>query len=79
MAELTEQVRELAAPEPPQVKAARQADLLKRSYEHAVTNMRELGELIQKSNGEALKLLNQRFTEALDEVRGMIEKPTKQG
>ena len=79
MTELTEQVRELAAPEPPQVKAARQADLLKRSYEQAVTNMRELGELIQKSNGEALKLLNQRFTEALDEVRGMMATPGKTG
>lgn len=79
MAELTEQVRELAAPEPPQVKAARQADLLKRSYEQAVTNMRELGELIQKSNGEALTLLNHRFTEALDEVRGIIATSGKQG
>ncbi len=73
MAELTEQVRELASPDTPQAKAARQADLLKRSYERAVSNMRELSDLIQRSNGEALTLLNQRFTEALDEVRGLIE------
>ncbi len=73
MSELSEQVRELASPEPPQAKAARQADLLKRSYERAVANMRELSDLIQRSNGEALTLLNQRFTEALDEVRGLIE------
>ena len=41
----------------PAEEAARQAELLKRSYEHAVNNMRELSDLIQRSNGEALALL----------------------
>ena len=74
MTELTEQVRELAGSDTPQAKAARQAELLKRSYEHAVTNMKELSDLIQKSNAEALALLDKRFREAMDEVRGLIEK-----
>ena len=48
--------------------------MMKSAYEHAVGNMRELADLIQKSNTEALSLLNQRFTEAMDEVKGMVAK-----
>ena len=35
---------------------------------------RELGDLIQRSNSEAMELLNNRFTEALDEVKTLVEK-----
>ncbi len=73
MAEMTEAVKVLAAPDAPQAKAARQADLLKKIYEHAVSNIKELGDLIQKSNAEAIGLLNARFTEALDEVKALAE------
>jgi phasin family protein len=69
MAEMTESMRELASPESPQVKAARQAEMLKAAYERAVAHMRELADLIQRSNGEAIEMLNKRFTEALDEVK----------
>jgi len=75
MTELTEHVRELASSETPQAKAARAAELLKRSYEHAVANIRELSDLIQRSNTEALGLLDHRFKEAMDEVKHLIEKP----
>jgi phasin family protein len=75
MAELSETMRALAAPsEAPQAKAAKQAELLKRAYERAVANTRELGDLIQRSNGEALELLNKRFVEAMDEVKALVEK-----
>jgi phasin family protein len=74
MAELTEHVRELASSDTPQHKAARQAELVKQSYEHAVTNIRELSDLIQRSNGEALELLNKRFKEAMDEIKGLLDK-----
>jgi len=74
MAELTEGMRAIASADAPQAKAAKQAELLKHAYEHAVANMKELGELIQKANAEALGLLSQRFTEALDEVKLLAEK-----
>lgn len=69
MSEMTESMRELASPESPQVKAARQAEMLKAAYERAVAHIRELADLIQRSNGEAIEMLNMRFTEALDEVK----------
>jgi phasin family protein len=74
MAELSDTMRSLATNEAPQAKAARQAELLKAAYERAVANTRELGDLIQRSNGEALGLLNKRFAEAMDEVKTLMEK-----
>ncbi len=41
--------------------------------------MKELADLIQRSNGEALDVLNQRFTEAMDEARQMVEKARNAG
>ena len=74
MSELSEHMRELAAPETPQAKAARQAELVKRSYEHAVANIRDLSDLIQRSNTEALQVLSDRFREAMDEIKGLLDK-----
>ncbi len=74
MTELSEHMRELSTPETPQAKAARQAELVKKSYERAVANIRDLSDLIQRSNGEALTVLSERFKEAMDEVRGLLEK-----
>jgi phasin family protein len=36
--------------------------------------MRELADLIQKSNAEALELLNRRFAEAMEEVKQLAAK-----
>jgi phasin family protein len=74
MAELTDAVRAMSSVEAPQAKAAKQAELLKLAYERAVSNMKELGDLIQQSNAEAVKLLNNRFVEAMDEVKALAEK-----
>jgi phasin family protein len=74
MVELTETMQALAAAEGPQAKAAKQAELLKHGYERAVANMKELSDLIQRSNGEAVGMLNKRFSEAMDEVKALVEK-----
>lgn len=74
MSELSENMRSLASAEAPQAKAAKQADLLKHAYERAVANMREISELIQKSNTEAIGVINHRFTEAMDEVKALVAK-----
>lgn len=77
MAELTEAVRSLSTAEAPQAKAAKQAELLKVAYERSVANIKELSDLIQSSNAEALKLLNHRFTEAMDEIKMLADKSVK--
>jgi phasin family protein len=74
MSDLTEAMRAMATAEPPQAKAAHQAELVKRSYERAVANTKELSDLIQRSNSEAIGLLNKRFAEAMQEVTDVIGK-----
>ena len=74
MAEMTEAMHALAATDAPQAKAAKQAELLKQAYQRAVAHMKELSDLIQQSNSEALALLNKRFVEAMDEVKALAEK-----
>ena len=74
MQEMTDTIRELTSSDSPQQRTARQAELIKQAYERAVAHMRELADLIQRSNGEALGMLNQRFVEAMDEVKGLAEK-----
>lgn len=74
MAELTDGIRQITGGDNPQLRAARQTEMLKSAYERAVANMQEIGELIQKSNGEAMGLLNRRFAEAMDEVKVLSSK-----
>lgn len=69
MQEMTEGMRALSSPEAPQAKAAKQAELVKQAYQRAVANIQELRDLIERSNGEAMNLLNQRFVEAMDELK----------
>ncbi len=79
MAELTDGMRQMASGESPQARASQQAEMLKAAYERAVANMREIAELIQKSNGEALSLLNGRFTESVEEVKQLMGKAGQAG
>jgi phasin family protein len=74
MTEMSDAMRSLAGAETPQARAARQAELVKHAYERAVANLKELSDLIQRSNQEALALLNRRFTEAMDELKAMAQK-----
>ena len=74
MSEMTQAMQSVAGAQDPQAGASKQAEMLKSAYERAVGNMREVADLIQKSNTEALSLLNQRFTEAMDEVKAMTAK-----
>lgn len=75
MAQMTNAMQSVSAEATPQEKAAKQAEMLKATYGQAVSNIQEIADLIQKSNGEALSLLNKRFAEAMDEVKGLMAKP----
>lgn len=73
MAELAQTMQNLASLEGnPAQKAQQQAEAMKAAYERAVANMKELADLIQKSNGEAMEVLNRRFSEAMEELRGLM-------
>ncbi|KAA2212275.1 phasin family protein [Teichococcus oryzae] len=74
MGEMTEALQNVSPGANPQDRATQQAELLKASYSRAVGNMQEIADLIQKSNAEAVSLLNRRFAEAMDEVKSLMAK-----
>jgi phasin family protein len=52
---------------------AKQADLLKETYEHGLSDLRELTELGTKANSQAAELLAHRVTDGLDEIKGAFK------
>lgn len=58
----------------PQDAAANQAEFAKGAFEKALGNMRELAELVAKSNTEATQAINSRISETLDEIKDMAMK-----
>ncbi len=57
---------------------AKQADLLKETYEHGLSDLRELTELSAKANSQAADLLSHRVTDGLNELKGAF-KPVNGG
>ncbi|HEV7369851.1 phasin family protein [Arenibaculum sp.] len=68
---------ELLAPGAPEEKVAKNAELTKAAFEKALSNAKELSELVAKSNAEAANVLNKRFTESLDELKTAVQKARK--
>lgn len=54
--------------------AAKQAELAKDAFERALANMRELAEMVAKSNEEATSTINARISATLDEIKDMALK-----
>jgi phasin family protein len=54
--------------------AAKQAELAKDAFERALSNMRELAEMVAKSNQEATSTINTRISATLDEIKDMALK-----
>ena len=75
--ELTAAMQELLAVGEPKDKVARQAELTRESIERAVTNLKELNESVAKTNGAVFEILNKRFVEGLDEVKGLVKNGKK--
>lgn len=61
----------------PQDATAKQAELAKGAFETALTNMRELAEMVAKSNGAAAQAINARISESLDEIKQLALKSKK--
>lgn len=57
----------------PEAKLAQQADLAKVAFEKALANMRELAEIVAKSNQEAADIINKRVTASIDELKALIK------
>ncbi len=57
--------------------SAKQAELVKRAVEKALTNMRALADIATNSNTEVFNTLNKRFTESIHDIRQLAQKLQK--
>jgi phasin family protein len=57
----------------PQEMTAKQAELTREALEKALANMRELAEMVGKSNSEAFQVMNTRFSESLQDLKALTE------
>lgn len=78
MKEATDALTALSTLEGPEDVAAKQAELLKASFDKALGNMKELADLVAKSNTEASEPINARISESLDEIKKQAAKIKKQ-
>ena len=70
MEQTSAMMSELMAAGSPEDKVAKQAELVKLAFEKALSNARELAELVAKSNSEAADVINKRVSESLEEAEG---------
>lgn len=65
-------LKALSEAKEPGEQAAKQAELAKDALEHAVSNTREMSDLMMKSQRAALDVLNKRMVASLDEFKGYV-------
>lgn len=69
--------KELVEPASAEEKLVKQAELTKAGFEQAVANVREITDLVQKSNTEVASLIQGRFVAQIDEVKAALAKAAK--
>ena len=69
--------KELAEPTSAEEKLVKQAEITKAGFEQAVSNLREITGLVQKSGEEVADLIQGRFVAQIDEVKAAIAKAAK--
>ncbi len=73
MDETTKAVQAFSKTGKPEDIWAKQADLFKETYEHGLSDLRELTELGAKANSQAADLLTHRVTDGLNELKGAFK------
>lgn len=78
MRQSLESINELSTgmmtPGSPKDQFAKQAEMTKKQFEKSLSDMKEMAELIGKSQAEVSGIITSRISEALDEVRTAAEK-----
>lgn len=66
--------REILAEGTPEEKMSKNAEIFKSVYERTVGNLKELSEMISKSNHEASTVINRRVSATMNEIQESLEK-----
>ncbi len=68
---------EIMVPGVPEAKLAKQAEVVQTAFQGALANMKELADMVTKSNTEAANVITKRVSESLDEVKAAVVKVAK--
>lgn len=66
--------QEVMSESSPEQKIAKQADIMKKVYERSIRDLKEIGELINKSNEDAADVLSKRVSASLTELKTAVSK-----
>lgn len=72
--EMGRAARDLSSVGTPEEKLARQAELAKQGFETVLTNTREVFDIVNKANDEAVNVLSRRITANFDEMKAALQK-----
>ena len=72
--ELTKMMSDMMSAGTPEDRVSKQADLVKAAFEKTLSNMKEMAEMIAKSNTEAAEVISKRISENLEEIKGISAK-----
>jgi phasin family protein len=70
----TDMAQQIMAEGTPEEKVALQADMMRKVYEHSMTGMTELGDLVAKSGKETGEVISKRVTASLTEFKSSVQK-----
>ena len=71
--DVTEMAQQYKPGGSPQEMMAKQTEFAKKAMEAAIANTRDIAELVQKSSGEAFKIVQDRMKESYDEIKATVE------
>lgn len=74
MDELSKMMSEMMSAGTPEDRMAKQAEITKAAFEKSLANMKEIAEMIAKSNTEAADVITQRVSATLEEIKSMATK-----
>lgn len=74
MEELQKMMTEVMSASSPEDRVAKQAELAKSAFEKALANMKEVAEMVSKSNTEATNVISNRISDSLEELKSMAGK-----
>ena len=74
MEEAQSMVKEMMTSGTAEDRVAKQAELTKQAFERTLAHMKEVAEMIAKSNTEAAEIINKRVSESLDEIKSLAVK-----
>ncbi len=77
VAEFSKVAKEFTSVGSPEEKLAKQAEVAKAGFENALSNVRELTDMVQKANVQAIDVISKRVAANFDDVKSAITKAAK--